>query len=235
MKGDGAPVGGAGAARRRTSPWAVASVLCSLAICPPLCVIGPVLGVAGLVQLRRSTAMGGARLAALGIALGTALTIAWSAGGLWLHARNFRPLRHGPAAAIEKGYAGNLEGFKAEFTGEAANRPDAEAAAFIDTLRRRYGEFRASQQDREAIDRDTTIDPARPRIPYVFEFGRGLVNAEAVFVRFDEATGRPVFRFASIVIRDAARGDFAYPVTALEGEDGEPHPEGAATPTATDD
>ncbi|MDY7108216.1 MAG: DUF4190 domain-containing protein [Planctomycetota bacterium] len=234
MAADRACVGGP-TRRRRTSPWAVASLLCSLALCPPLCVIGPVLGVAGLVRIRRSPTLGGGRMALIGIALGSVLTIVWTAGGLWLHQRNFRPLRYGPVTALEKGFAGDISGFKAEFTGEAAKRPDAEAAAFIDTLRRRYGAFRASRQDRAAIDPESAIDPARPRIPYVFEFDRGFVEAEAVFVRFDEATGRPVFRFDSIVIRDAEGGDFAYPVAALEGEEGEPHPEGAATPTATDD
>jgi len=216
--------------RRRTSTRAIASLLCSAAVCPPLCVIGPVLGIAALVQIRRNAALGGARLAGLGIALGAALTIAWSAGGLWLHARNFRPLRYGPVTALEKGYAGDIAGFKAEFTGDGATGPDAEAAVFIDTLRRRYGAFLASRQDRRAMAAEPAADRARTRIACVFQFERGFVDAEAVFIRFDEAESRLVLKFASIVIHDARHGDLAYPVTALPAEAGAGEAEESAPP-----
>jgi len=233
MKDDRAAAGGA--ARRRTSPWAVASLLCALAMCPPLCVIGPVLGVAALWRIRRDAAVKGRGLAVMAIILGTLLTAAWSAGAAWLHVRNFRPVRDGPVAAIERGYAGDIEAFKTRFTAEGTGRPDAEAAAFIDTLRSRYGEFRSSRQDCRAMEDGPAIDPARPRLCYVFEFERGRVGVEAIFVRFDAAAGRLVLRFESIVVRDPERGDFAYPVSALAGEESEREADEAATPVTTDD
>jgi hypothetical protein len=198
-------------------------------------VIGPVLGIGALLRIRRNAALKGRVLAVAAIVLGTLLTGIWSAGGAWLHVRNFRPMRYGPVVALEKGYAGDIAGFKARFTAEGAARPDAEAAAFIDALRSRYGRFRSSRQDREAMEAGTVVDPARPRLSYVFQFERGFVEAEAVFVRLDEATGRPVLKFDSIVIRDPGRGDFAYPVTALAREDSEREADRATTPATTDD
>lgn len=141
----------------------------------------------------------------------------------------------GPLAALERGSAGDIAAFKAQFTAEGAGRPDAEAGAFIDTLRSRYGEFRSSHQDRRAMEGQAPIDRARPRIACVFEFQRGFVKAEAVFVRFDATTGRLVLKFDSIVVRDPERGDFAYPVNALAREEGKREADRATTPATTDD
>ena len=85
------------------------------------------------------------------------------------------------------------------------------------------------------MEGEAPIDRARPRIACVFEFQRGFVEAEAVFVRFDATTGRLVLKSDSIVVRDPERGDFAYPVNALAREEGEREADRATTPATTDD
>jgi hypothetical protein len=197
----------------RTSLWAIASLVCGVLPCPPLCAIAIVLGVVGLVQIRVRPAITGTRLALAGIALGLLASAAWSAGFVWWHVEIRRPLIEGPRDALAAGFAGDVDGFRAAFRDPAS---PGEAAAFLAELGRRYGSFLDMAQDgtpspdgaRAVIDRD------RPVVRYRLRFARGNVPGEAQFVRADGAAWPMVLRWGWLHIHDAVRGDLAYPLAA---------------------
>jgi hypothetical protein len=116
----------------RMSPWAIASLVCSLAICPPLCLLGPLLGAVALMQMRlRPRQYTGLRLARAGIAIGVAAMVAWGGAGLWWHVHIRRLVLDGPEIALRAGLDGDLATFRASVRGPGAIATDEEAEAFI--------------------------------------------------------------------------------------------------------
>ena len=122
----------------RTSLWAIASLACGLLPCPPLCLIAPVLGIVGLLQIRARPAITGRRLAVAGIILGLFASGVWSGASLWWHLHVRRPLIEGPREALVAGFAGDVEAFRGAFHESATTK---EASAFLVELSQRYGAF----------------------------------------------------------------------------------------------
>jgi hypothetical protein len=207
----------ASAPTRRTSLWAVASLLCSLLIIPPLCLIGPVLGVVGLVQIRHGLNYRGRGAAIAGITLGLLLIAGWSIGAAWWHVNVRRPLLWGPRTAIQQGMAGDIDGFQAAFTGDGQDANDNETGRFLQELSRRYGRLLEMRRDDEAID-PTTIDRRRPRLVYLLRFERRSVVADVQFADRSESGTFVRPRFQWITLRDPVEGDLAYPLSALPVE-----------------
>ncbi len=195
----------------RLSVWAVMSVMASLLVCCPVfTMVGPLLGWKALQEMKTAS-LRGKGLAQAGIAIGV-ITTAMSIGGYaWWQVNVRRPMLVGPQQALERGFAGDIAGFKSALAGKAAEQTDTEAAMFLSELSRRYGTFLGSAQDstREAVG---TVGSGLT-IPYVLKFDAGSVRARAQFVTTSQSGF--VGRFESIVIIDADRGHLAYPADAI--------------------
>lgn len=193
-----------------TSPWAIASLMCSLVVvCPLATLLGPLIGLKAIAEIRARPGLKGTPLALAGIAIGLAVTIMWVGSLFWLNSSVRQPIVRGPVNELQAGFRGDPTGFKAGFVGSGAEMPDEHAVTFINELTRRYGPFRAME-----INENAVLDPDASEIQdylvsYVMTFDRAVVEAQAAFVPFEDM--RPVGKWRWIVIKDDELGDFAYP------------------------
>lgn len=201
-------------APRRGNTWSVVALLCSLCVvCPPLTLLGPVLGVAALLAARRHPQRGGRRAAIWAIALGLAVSAGWAAGARWWHVHVRRPMIDGPRIALQAGLDGDISAFVSAF--DVSESPEAieEARAFLREVRRRYGTLRRmTQHDQAAPPARPTI--LRPVIPYQLTFEHQSVTASAEFVLLAQGRRGLVLKFAWICLEDPVQGDLSYPVSA---------------------
>lgn len=214
----------------RTSGLAIASIICSLIFfCPVTTIIGPILGVIGLITISEMRGTKGKGLAATAVVLGIFFTVGWiiigiTAGRFIIDAGEF--VQTGPRTALTAGFAGDLQGFQNEFHGPGATNPDG-AEAFITELRTRYGEFRGSN----LMPGSQPRQPRRPDDPamvaaYVLTFEDSQVNADVELMFADPAASSIVFvyKLSSITVLDSQLGDLKYPP-----------PSGRPTPPDQDD
>ena len=201
----------------RTSNWAVASLLCSLACCPVATLLGPLLGLRALVQIRANpTTVRGRGIAIAGIVIGLAISLVWIAAAIWWQFNARLPMLNGPRDALQAGLAGDVARFKAAFVGDDPAGPADEAIAFLNQLSTRYGRLLDSTLSQSPITKPTLSGPAELRITYTLTFDQSQVEAEAAFVTFapSAAIPKPVFKWAWIRVIDPLRGDLVYPVAA---------------------
>ena len=199
---------------RRVSLWALLSLLCGVAVfCPVTSVLGPLLGVVALAEIRRKPHRTGTRLAVTGIVVGLLATAGWAATARWWHVNAREPMLRGPAEALAAGLGGDVAGFRAGFVAPATGG-DGEARAFLDEVAGRYGRLVGStQRPRFAETPPVQADTRRPRIAYMFEFESGPVEAEAEFVAWAQGQGL-VLKFAWLAFRDQELGHLVYPASA---------------------
>ena len=210
-------------APRRTSPLSiVALVLSLLGIIPCVGLItGPIsalLGLVGVATIKPPTRGKGLALVALLIGLvctavqgyGTYKVFQWGKAA-------YQAVETGPRDAMTKGFAGDTDGFKSAFYGPGATASDAEATAFLSTLRSRYGEFSSAQIDEQAMQgRSSQPQPGQARLdfPYVLTFANGTVSAETEIIFADTQSGGIINKMGKIQIKDATLGDLYYPPSA---------------------
>ncbi len=233
----------------KTSGLAVTSLIFSLILCCPLTtILGPLLGLGAIVRIGRNPALKGRGLAVAAIILGIGFTVfqGFCARFAWEHF--YRVMFTGPGTALVAGFAGDANGFRADFTGAAANATDEEVAAFVDELQDRYGAFQKSW-----ISQDTafpTVGATETTMTYVLTFANSTVDCEAVVVLQERAGGPPDFLLGSLMVLDSDLGDLPFPVDDAddevnngdaESQDGDASPtedeqdEGTATDTGTGD
>lgn len=191
----------------------MASLLCSIAICcPAMSLAGPLLGARALVEMRADPLVRGRGLALAGIWIGIATLVCWGLGAWWWHVNARLPMMHGPREALHGGLAGDLPAFKAAFERKGS---DDEARAFLNEVQSRYGRFLESRQKQIAqAATQQSVQPSAFVIRYELEFDRESVEADAEFITFGPSglIPDPVFKWGSIRIIDAQRGDLVYPV-----------------------
>jgi hypothetical protein len=199
-----------------TSGWAVAALTFSVAICPPLCLIGVLLGIKALQHVAAVPGRRGRGMAVAAIVLGLVATAGWTAAATWWHLNARRPMLEGPRRPLAAGLAGDPAAFQAGFAVEEAGAGRPEAEAFLAEVGRRYGGLvtmvvadRAGRRDRPVMQN------GRVTIPYSVTFTDGRIDALASFLVFDPATRRMVLDFEWLVLLDADRGHLAYPASAL--------------------
>jgi hypothetical protein len=198
------------------SLWALLSLLCGVAVfCPVTSVLGPLLGVVALGEIRRKPHRTGKKLALTGIAIGLLATAGWAATARWWHVNAREPMLRGPAEALAAGLGGDVAGFRAGFVGPAA-QDDEEARAFLDEIAGRYGRLVGSKQ-RPSFEQTPPVQAGtrRPRVAYTFEFESGPVEAEAEFVVWARGQGL-VLKFAWLAFRDQELGHVVYPASATD-------------------
>ncbi|MHC4080309.1 MAG: DUF4190 domain-containing protein [Planctomycetota bacterium] len=211
---------------RRVSLWALLSLLCGVAVfCPVTSVLGPLLGLVALAEIRRKPQRTGRRLAVAGITIGLLATAGWAATARWWHVNARVPMLRGPVEALAAGLGGDVAGFRVGFAGGGA--ADDGAQAFLEEVGGRYGRLVGSAQRPSSQETDPApADMSRPRIVYLFEFESGPVETEAQFVVWEPGQGL-VLKFAWLAFRDQESGDLVYPASAADvvGYDPESQPE----------
>jgi hypothetical protein len=199
--------------------WAVMSLLCGIVVlCPVASLVAPILGVVGLLQIRRRADRRGRGLAVAGIVLGLAATGGWAAGAGWWHTHVRRPILSGPAEALRAGQEGDVGAFMAAFTPQVPATPRAEAMAFLDEVSGRYGRLLgwAQAPADDGANAAAPVDTRGLRLSYLYQFEAGPVATEAEFVVRGAQGRRLVLRFAWLALHDPERGDLVYPQSASD-------------------
>jgi hypothetical protein len=212
---------------RKTSSLAITALIFSLVgIIPCLGVltapIGLLLGLIGVATIGGKPHLKGKGIAVAAILIGLVLSAAQGYGTYWIVDKGLKVMRRiedGPSKALTAGFAGDPAGFKDEFHGTGATLSDAEAQAFIDELRDRYGDFVAVGSTKGQTPQPK---PGQPFIvvPYQLEFSEATVSAEAKLIIADEQTGGFVMKWGYLEIQDPERGDLMYPPES-SGDGGE--------------
>ena len=199
------------------SPWAVASLLCSVVFfCPFTAILGPVLGLWALRDIHRTNRRG-TGLAFTGLTLGAVFTGCWVAVPIWVDSAIRRPIQQGPRNALIAGWTGDLEAFKAGFVGPGAESSDQAAQQFLSNLSNRYGRFVSIQQDPLGVsdDQSSLLRDGHARLSYQFEFSNGQPKAFADYVLRDEKQGF-VSRFRYFAVFGRSGGPLVYPPSLAE-------------------
>jgi hypothetical protein len=206
-----APFGESAMAPRKTSGLAITALVCSLIFCCPLTtLLGILLGLIAFAITGPGSARRGRGLAAVAIIIGLVATALQVWGGYAMYEKVWRPVLEGPTDALTAGFAGDAAGFKAGFYGAGAAATDAEATAFIDELRRRYGEFDSCEFSPVQTSDPTPGQPSAP-FNYVLHFAGATVDAEAEMIFSDPARGGFIMKFGYLVVSDSDLGDLKYP------------------------
>jgi hypothetical protein len=224
---------------KKTSGLAVSSLVLSLIGIIPCCgaitaPIGAILGLIGAVVIKPTSAVKGRGLAMTGFVIGLILTIGQALMFGWVWTNIGAPVMQGPDAALKAGFAGNVGGFKSAMYGSPASAPDAEAQAFIDTLRARYGEY----QSLEMRGQQGSQQPGQTTGVFLYQltFANGTVMCETEITFADPPqTDGFVMKPSQITVIDASQGDLSYPAGPPAGAPRTPVPsDGEQPPPATD-
>jgi hypothetical protein len=196
-----------------TTPWAIASLLCGIAFCPPVSAFGILLGARALIQIKANPSLRGRNLALAGIALAILSQISLVCGLVWWHFNARMPMMQGPREQMQAGMSGSVAAFKAGFTGPGAAASDDEAQRLLHEIESRYGRLLDSQVSQASTTKASMAGAAELTIPYTFTFARKSVEAEAVFMTFapTRLIPKPVFKWVSLRIIDPEQGDLVYP------------------------
>lgn len=200
----------------RLHPLAMLSVIFSAAVfCPIATLIGPILGIKVLRDLKHDRSRRGGGYAVAAIVIGGMLTLLWVGGGIpfaiWWQAKAREPMQRGPAKELQAALVGDYDTFRSGFVGPGAEATDDEVIAFAAAVTNRYGRFVGSAQDPDGAA-SAYRGENELRIPYVFTFETGSVRAAAVFVLSEP--GRPrLFKWRSVTLfsGSAAEADLVYP------------------------
>jgi hypothetical protein len=232
-----APFDAGDVGEQKTSGLAIGSLVCSLICCVPVTTIpGILLGIAAMVSIGNNPARKGKGIAVAGILLGVIFT----AGQAYVYPKliefvgeSMKLVMGGPADALTAGFANDPVAFKTHFYGTGAQATDAEAQAFIDMLRSRYGEFQGCRFN-DQIQTSPAFGQPSTVFPYIMTFDNATVDGEAQIIWVDERTGDMVYKFGWVIVTDPDLGDLRFPVKAL-GKDADmptPAPDPATQPAA---
>ena len=203
---------------QKTSRLAIASLVCSLICCVPVTTIpGILLGIGAMVSIGNNPAKKGKGLAVAGVLLGVVFT----AGHAYVYPKLFSFLGDvmeivmgGPNDALTAGFANDPAAFKMQFYGTGAQATDAEAQAFIDMLRSRYGEFQSCSFNEQTQAQPSFGQPSTV-FPYILTFDNATVDAEAEVIWVDERTGDMIIKLGWVIVTDPDLGDLRYPLKKM--------------------
>jgi hypothetical protein len=197
---------------RKTSGLAITSLVCSLIFCVPLVtpILGIIFGIAGILSVQGNPRRKGMGLAVAGLLIGLIVGFGQLAIG-YAGYKGFVAFRDAPVEAMQAGFSGDLAGFKTHFGSAGQAVTDAEAQAFIDELRNRYGEFQRSDLDFMAFQGMQPIQPGQTvfTLPWVLVFDNGRVVVKMTFDERDQRDDQIIF--SAIQVVDEARGDLFFP------------------------
>ncbi len=199
----------------KTSGLAIGSLVCSLICCVPVTTIpGILLGIGAMISIGNNPARRGKGLAVAGILLGAIFT-----GAQFFAYRFFYVtavlVMTGPGDALTAGFANDPMAFKSHFYGSGIQATDAEAQAFIDMLRSRYGEFQGCRYN-DQVQTPPDFKPAKT-FPYILTFDNATLDAEAQIIWVDKRTGERIYKFGWVSVTDPDLGNLRYPPKKIPG------------------
>lgn len=197
----------------RTSGIAIASIVCSaIFICPITTIIGPILGLVGLATISESKGTKGKGLCIAGILLGVILTIGWAVGSYFIFYKPFAFVMAGPDPALRAGFDGDVQAFQDAIYGPVP--PRAEAQAFLDALRDRYGDYVGVEMDPQQNQQPQPGQASAP-FSYILQFSNGTAPAKVELIFADPAQGKNwVMQVGAIEVIDPDLGNLRYPPAA---------------------
>jgi len=201
---------------QKTSGLAITSLVCSLIVCCPLTtVMGPLFGLLAIIKIGSPPKRRGKGLAWAGILIGILATAGWGWFAYKMYGA-FQMVSHAPAEALRAGYSGDLAKFKVSFGSQGLAASDAEAKAFIDQLRSRYGEIVRSELDFEAFAQMQQQNRGQQVLPFRYRlfFTNETVAAELKFDPKNQPRQSDTPVFESIEIIDTTRGNIVFPLSA---------------------
>lgn len=199
-----------------TSVCAVASLVLGLVLCCPLTSLAAiVLGAVG-INATKARMASGRGLAVAGLCLGIAGTALQLAFGTWAYATVYAPLMEGPAPALRAGLERGSAAMVECFTIPEGAKLDAEATAFLDAVKSRYGNLVACELDRST--QPPTPDSKRKQFEADFElrFDRATIKARSC-TEITTPQDRLSMKLRWLELFDPARGDLRFPPTEPKG------------------
>ncbi|HRP63960.1 MAG TPA: DUF4190 domain-containing protein [Phycisphaerales bacterium] len=199
--------------QQKTSRMAISSLVCSLICCIPITtILGAVLGAFALVRISSNPALRGKGFAVAGLILGISFTAVQG----WLvysFSTTFEMFKAAPYQALEPGFRGDYASMRAFFGPNGMSATDADAQAFIEALRSRYGELIESTIHFENFRGMAQPTPGDPEVtmPWVLVFDRGEVRAQLTFREQDQVRSAGSIVFYSITVVDSTDGNLTFP------------------------
>jgi len=194
----------------RLSVCAVASLVLGLVLCCPLTSVAAiVLGAVGLNATKARMASGRG-LAVTGLVLGLIGTALQVAFGAWSYTTIYAPLMEGPAPALRAGLDGGAPAMVSRFTIPEGTKVDAEASAFLEAIKSRYGNLVTCELDRST--QAPTPDSKRREFEADFElrFERATIKARSC-VEITTPMSALSMKLRWIELIDPAQGDLRFP------------------------
>lgn len=228
---------------RESSGMATATLVLGVLGIIPLCglLFGLLALLVGVIAIATLGDRRGKGLAVTGIVLGLLFTVVWGGATYWfgqliVDYQHF--VEEGPTQTLQKGFNGDIGGFKADFDGRGATVSDEEAQAFLDELNQRYGTFTEARFD-DAGAPPTQTGQARMTMPYELVFSNESVSAEIelIFANQQAQSISEAFmkKLDSITVFDSERGDRTYPPSPTGRGSAAPPTDTAGDDTGTDD
>jgi hypothetical protein len=200
-----------------TSKLAIAALVCAIiVVCPPIPLIGALLGLIALFTVGERAGTKGKGLAFVAVVIGL---IATAAAGIVIYfvvdmgMKFVEQAQARPNEVLTAGFSGDIDGFLAGVDNPQA---DADSAmAFLTTLETRYGEFIECRWDMQNNQSQTRPGQPRVTMPYFLEFDQKTLNADIELV-FDETATSPMavmenMKLGSIMVYDPENGDLRFP------------------------
>jgi hypothetical protein len=198
----------------RMSGLAIAALVCALIFCIPILPpIGVILGLIALVTMVGKSHLRGRGMAIAAIVLGLAFSIGWGIFAWFsinIGSKVVTLMRDTPSQAMQAGLAGDVKLFQSNFHGAGATLPEADAQAFLDEVKSRFGTLNALEFDEKTPVRP---QPGQPTVdaPYTAKFSSGDVKANVELVIMDAKTGTFIYKIGSIEFVDPQRGNLRFP------------------------
>lgn len=199
----------------KLSALAVASLVCSIICCIPVTtILGVLLGIGALISIGSNPMKRGKGIAIAGIILGLAFTAGQALIGLQMY-RVWEVWQSAAYVALSPGFAGDYTTMRTTFSQAGT---DDEAKAFIDELRDRYGELRASEVRFSDFSSMQKPQPGQTvvKLPWVLIFDQARVRAELTLDQRNPAQGDKML-FMDITVIDPSLGDLTFPPDASSG------------------
>lgn len=200
-----------------TSKLAIAALVCAiLVVCPPIPLIGALLGLIALFTVGERSGTKGKGLALVAVVIGLIATAAAAFIVYFMVDMGMKfveKAQQRPNEVLTAGFSGDIDGFLAGFNNPQANAEDA--TLFLTTLESRYGEFIDCRWDMQ--NSQSQSSPGQPRVtmPYFLEFDQKTLNANIELV-FDESGGSVTavmenMQLGYIMVNDPENGDLRFP------------------------
>ena len=196
---------------------ATASLICSLIICCPIAtIVGPILGLFALSNMKGKPQISGRGFAWSGIVIGVVSTIVWAVLGTFITYMGLDFIEKVGTIStetIQAGYEGDYKKFRANLTRSSSSVTDEEIKTFIDTLQTRYGNFDSSIFNKQSqnLSMESSEGEEVFSVRYIFEtndvFG-------ALFIKITSDTMLDYeMHISRITIFDSTDGDIVFPET----------------------